>query len=181
MEKKIIAFYDLLLYVIIGVPMKVFSIISLIIIFSKDFVNWVDEHWYYLVICIIIYIIPKVWKLFFRYCEFSSKLDRIYFRYYDINYKSDITYVLYFPYTANWKKYLTNIDISWNQNAFISEIKDVEIVKLTKEEKKTKVFHKHLFNKYLKINMKYGNSKYVYIGNYSDRQIKQIISMITKN
>ena len=58
-----------------------------------------------------------------------------------------------------------------------SEIKNIEIVKLTKEEKQTKVYYKHWFNKYLKINMKYGNPKYVYIGNYSNYQIEKIIKL----
>ncbi|MCM1350593.1 MAG: hypothetical protein NC182_05260 [Prevotella sp.] len=54
---------------------------------------------------------------------------------------------------------------------------DIEIVKLTEEEKQTKVYYKHWFNKYLKINLKYGNPKYVYVGNYSNCQIKKIIKL----
>ena len=61
----------------------------------------------------------------------------------------------------------------------ISEIKDIEIVKLTEEEKETKIYYKHWFNKYLKINLKHGKSKYVYIGNYANFQIKKIISLLT--
>lgn len=60
----------------------------------------------------------------------------------------------------------------------ISEIKDIEIVKLTKEEKQAKVYYKHWFNKYLKINLKYGNQKYVYVGNYSIHQIEKIIEIL---
>ena len=41
----------------------------------------------------------------------------------------------------------------------------------------TKVYYKHWFNKYLKINLKYGNPKYVYVGNYSNYQIKKIIKL----
>ena len=48
---------------------------------------------------------------------------------------------------------------------------------LTEEEKQTKVYYKHWFNKYLKINLKYGNPKYVYVGNYSNYQIKKIIKL----
>ena len=58
---------------------------------------------------------------------------------------------------------------------FISEVESVSIVKLSKEELNTKVFYKHWFNKYLKINLKYGNPKYVYVGNYSNCQIRKII------
>ena len=49
--------------------------------------------------------------------------------------------------------------------------------KATEEEKQTKVYYKHWFNKYLKINLKYGNPKYVYVGNYSNCQIKKIIKL----
>jgi len=167
MEKKIIAFYDLLLYVIICIPMRIVAIILFIVICIKDTGDWVYKHWYYVLIYATLFSVSLSGKILFRYYEFSSKHGTIYF--------------YYFPFFASWKKYLNNIDIRWNQNAFISEIKDVEIVKLTKEEKKTKVFYKHWFNKYLKINMKYGNSKYVYVGNYSNRQIKQLVSLITKS
>lgn len=73
-------------------------------------------------------------------------------------------------------KYIgSNIDITWNQNVVISEVKDTEIVKLTEEEKQTKVFYKHWFNKYLKVNLEHDASKYIYIGNYSNNQIKKIM------
>ena len=50
----------------------------------------------------------------------------------------------------------------------------------TKNEKQTKVYYKHWFNKYLKINLKYGNPKYVYVGNYSKYQINKIIKLAYK-
>lgn len=60
----------------------------------------------------------------------------------------------------------------------ISEIKNIEIVRLSEEDKQTKVYYKHWFNKYLKINLKYGNPKYVYVGNYSNYQINKLIKII---
>ena len=51
----------------------------------------------------------------------------------------------------------------------------------TKNEKQTKVYYKHWFNKYLKINLKYGNPKYVYVGNYSKYQINKIIKLVNLN
>ena len=49
------------------------------------------------------------------------------------------------------------------------------VEKLTEEEKQTKVFYKHWFNKYLKVNLEHDASKYIYIGNYSNNQIKKIM------
>lgn len=98
-------------------------------------------------------------------------------RYYVINNNS--VYFYYSIYTKTWEKAAHNIDILWNQNVFISKIKDVEIVILFNEEKQTKVYYRHWFNKYLKINLKYGNPKYVYVGNYSNYQIKKIIKILT--
>lgn len=80
------------------------------------------------------------------------------------------------------KRYF-NIDDQWNlQHIPISEIEYVEIVKLTQDEKCAKVHYKHLFNKYLKFTLKksdtqYGNVKYIYVGNYSKRQIKKIVHL----
>ena len=83
----------------------------------------------------------------------------------------------YFPFTTSWEKAANNIDARWNQDVVISEIKDIEFVRLTEEEKQTLVYYKHWFNKYLKINLKYGNPKYIYVGNYSNCQIKKIIKL----
>ena len=98
----------------------------------------------------------------FRYCVISNSV-----------------HFHYFPFTTSWNKSANNIDIRWNQDVAISEIKNIEIVKLTEEEKQTKVYYKHWFNKYLKINLKHGNPKYVYVGNYSNYEIKKIIKLMT--
>ena len=108
--------------------------------------------------------VPIGGAMMFRYCVTNN--DSIHF--------------YYFPFTKSWKNATNNIDVRWNQNAVISEIKDIEIVKLTEAEKQTKVYYKHWFNKYLKFNLKNGNSKYVYIGNYSNYQIKKIIKLVSK-
>lgn len=81
------------------------------------------------------------------------------------------------------EKRYSNIDDQWNLRPIpISEIEYVETVKLTQDEQCTKVHYKHLFNKYLKFTLKnsdpqYGNVKYVYVGNYSKRQIKKIVHL----
>ena len=64
-------------------------------------------------------------------------------------------------------------------NKMISKCKKWDNFKLTEEEQQTKVYYKHWYNKYLKINLKYGNPKYVYVGNYSNYQVKKIIKLMT--
>ena len=162
--KKIIAFYDVLLFAIICSPMIFTAVILLFMLVTKGNSKWIHENWYLVVIFAITFMVPIGGTMLFRYCVISN--NSVHFH--------------YFPFTKSWENAANNIDIRWNQNVFISEIKDIEIVKLTEEEKQTKVYYKHWFNKYLKINMKYGNPKYVYVGNYSNYQINKIIIYIMK-
>ncbi len=161
MRKRIIAFYDVLLFAIICSPMIVTAIILLFMLVTK---GTVYANWYLVLIFAITLMVPIGGSMMFRYCVINN--NSIHFH--------------YFPFTTSWKKASDNIDIRWNQDVVISEIKDIEIVKLTEEEKQTKVYYKHWFNKYLKINLKYGNPKYVYVCNYSNYQIKKIIKSISK-
>ena len=59
-------------------------------------------------------------------------------------------------------------------------IDSIEIVKLSNEEKRKYTSAKFLFSKYLKINLKYGHCKYVYVSHYSNSQIRKIKKMLTK-
>ena len=161
MKKKIIAFYDLLFYAIICGPLIIVSIFLLLLLLTKGTTGWIYKNWYVIVIFAITVAIPISTTMMFRYCVFNN--DSIYFH--------------YFTFAATWEQAAKNIDICWNQDVFISEIKDIEIVRLTEEEKQTKVYYKHWFKKYLKINLKYGNPKYVYVGNYSNYQIRKIIAL----
>ena len=161
MRKRITAFYDLLFYAIICGPLIVVSILLLSLLVTKGTSEWIYKNWYLLVTFAVSFMLSIAGVSLFRYCIFKN--NTIYFH--------------YFPFTTSWEKAANNIDARWNQNVLISEIKDIEIVKLTAEDKQTKVYYKHLFNKYLKINLKYGNPKYVYVGNYSNYQIKKIIKL----
>ena len=160
MRKKIIAFYDVLLSSVICGPLMICSI--LIFVFGKlHDLEWTLKYWYLVLLFAVGISLPTGCSLMIRYCIFNN--NTIYFH--------------YFPFATSWEKAAYNIDIRWNQDVLISEIKDIEIVKLTEKEKQTKVYYKHWFNKYLKINLKYGNPKYVYVGNYSNYQIKKIIKL----
>lgn len=161
MRKRIIAFYDVLLFAIICSPMIVTAVILLFMLVTKGTSEWIYENWYLVLIFAITFMVPIGGTMLFRYCVINNNTMHFH----------------YFHFTTSWNKATNNIDIRWNQDITISEVNDIEIVKLTEEEKQTKVYYKHWFNKYLKINMKYGNPKYVYIGNYSNYQIEKIIKL----
>ncbi len=148
----------LLLSIICG-PLMICSI--LIFLFGKlHDLEWILKYWYLVILFAVGIMLPIGCSLMIRYISINNK-NSIYFH--------------YFPFTTSREKAVNNIDARWNQDVLISEIKDIEIVRLTEEEKRTMVYYKHWFNKYLKINLKYGNPKYVYVGNYSNYQIKKII------
>jgi len=65
-----------------------------------------------------------------------------------------------------------------NNEINIDEVEKIEIITLTREEQLKYIGYKHLSRKYLKLNLKYGNQKYVYVGNYSKYQINKIIKLI---
>lgn len=142
--------------------MIVIAVILLFMLVTKGTSEWIYENWYLVLIFAITFMVPIGGTLMFRYCVINN--NSVHFH--------------YFTFKKSWKNATNNIDIRWNQDVVISEIKDIEIVKLTEEEKQTKVYYKHWFNKYLKINLKYGNLKYVYVGNYSDYQIMKIIKLM---
>ena len=162
-RKRIIAFYDVLLYAIICGPMIVIAIMTLFAMLIHGAREGVVPFKMVLILAIAVSIPSAVWMLF-RFCILDK--DTIYFYYY--------------PFARSLEKAANNIDIKWNQKTYISEIIGFEIVKLTKEEKQTKVYYKHWFNKYLKISLRDGNTKYVYVGNYSNFQIRRIIKYVEK-
>ncbi|MBQ4586661.1 MAG: hypothetical protein IJB13_02565 [Clostridia bacterium] len=72
--------------------------------------------------------------------------------------------------------------ILWNSEIDINEIKSVELVKLTKEQKMKYIGYIHLFDRYIKVSLNNSNSnKYIYVYVYSKSQIRQIIKALTKN
>lgn len=164
MKKKILAFYDLLVYSIICAPLMVSS--AMIFVFGElGNSSWLREKWYLLLLFATGLVLPLGLIVFIKYFEI----------------KNDLAYFYYFTLTTNLEKAAKGIDSCWNQEMHPSEITNVEIVKLTKEEKKKYTSTKFFFNKYLKINLKYGACKYVYVGTYSKFQIKRIIKLLLKS
>lgn len=164
MKKKIFAFYDLLIYAVICGPFAI-SAICVFLFGQLNDLDWTLKHWYFVLLFAVGVVFPIVGPVFLRYLKIEN--GSVHFHY------------GIFVRTTNWEKVNDNIDVRWNKNMFISEIKDIEVVKLSEEEKAEKVFYKHWFNKYLKINFHYGNPKYVYVGNYSNFQIKKIIKLLS--
>ena len=70
--------------------------------------------------------------------------------------------------------------ILWNSEIDICEVKSVEIVKLTKEQKIKFIGYIHFSNRYIKVSLNNSNSvKYIYVSIYSKTQIKKIINLMT--
>lgn len=86
-----------------------------------------------------------------------------------------------FPLLATNRFYVKKSGlILYNSEISINDVEKIEIVVLTKKEQLNYIGYKHLLRKYLKIHLKYGNPKYMYVGNYSKFQIKEIINIFKK-
>ena len=120
MRKRIIAFYDLLLFSIICTPLILLSSILFFIICSKGTSNWVYENWYIILLFAIAFTVSLSGTFFLRFCIIYNK--GIHFH--------------YFPFVKSWKDAFDNIDIKWNQDVLVSEIINIDVVKLSNEEKK---------------------------------------------
>lgn len=69
--------------------------------------------------------------------------------------------------------------ILWNSEINIDEVKCVELVKLTKEQKEKYIGYNHLFDRYIKVSLNNANSdKYIYVSIYSKTQIKKIMKLL---
>lgn len=86
-----------------------------------------------------------------------------------------------FPLLATNKFYQRKRSlILWNSEIDIYEVKSVEIVKLTKEQKFKFIGYIHFFDRYIKVSLNNSNSdKYIYASIYSKTQIQKIIKMLT--
>lgn len=155
---KMTAFWDLLIGAIICSIL--FSIAIYIFIVVKGDKGWNETPWYYTMICAFCVAIPVTIIISLQKITIDLSCD-----------KMELFYLV------NFRR--NDRDISTNWSIYPSEIESVEVVRLTKEEKREYTSARFLFNKYLKINLRYGHSKYVYVSHYSNSQIKQIIKMLT--
>lgn len=69
--------------------------------------------------------------------------------------------------------------ILWNSEINIDEVQDIQLVKLTKEQKMRYIGYIHFFNRYIKVSLNNSSSdKYIYISPYSKSQINKIINLL---
>ena len=86
------------------------------------------------------------------------------------------------PISATNKFLKKKIDlIQYNNNIFIEEIESIEIVRLTKDERKKYLGFKYPFGKFMKFNIKNGRPKYICVGQYTKKEINRILTLINSN
>lgn len=85
-----------------------------------------------------------------------------------------------FPLLATNKFYQKKRSlILWNSEIDIDEVKNVELVKLTKEQQEKYIGYIHFSDRYIKVSLNNSNSdKYIYASIYSKSQIKKIINIL---
>ena len=159
MKKTFIAFYDALFFSIIA---SIMWTIAIIIISSGQINNFSScvQNWPLVVAFAICVAVPVTLLLSLQKITIDLSCDKV---------------CLF--YLVNFKR--NKLDISSNWIIYPSEIENIEVVKLSKEEKQKYTSAKFLFSKYLKVNLKFGHSKYIYVSHYSNSQIKEIIKLLT--
>ena len=169
--KRIVAFYDAIIFSVVCLPLITLSVVLFFV--GNGFTDsaWNFDHWYVGIIFSFGIAIPVGAIPCIRFCLINTVGDNATFSYGFSEIKA-----------WSWKSYThkaKELDIQWNTRMLLSEIAGVKIVKLSKDEKKC-VSTRFLFNKYLKIEMKYGAVKYVYVANYANWQIERIMKLLTR-
>ena len=160
MRKRFIAFYDALCFAIIAGIMWTGAIIILI---NGQFGNseWIKQNFHLAVLFAICIAVPTTALFCLQKITIDLSCDKVSL-FYLVNYRKN------------------DRDLHTNWIIYPSEIESIEVVRLSKEEKRKYTSAKFLFSKYLKINLKYGHCKYVYVSHYSNSQIRKIKTMLTK-
>ncbi|MBE6130187.1 MAG: hypothetical protein E7183_00490 [Erysipelotrichaceae bacterium] len=71
--------------------------------------------------------------------------------------------------------------ILWNNEINLKEVEKIELVKLTKKEKKKYIGFNHLFSRYIRIYIKNSNpNKHIYISIYTKKQIMNLLKFLNK-
>ncbi len=159
MKKRFIAFYDALCFSIIAGVMWTVAIIIFITGQLENF-DWCVQNWYLVLTFAICFALPVTILLSLQKITIDLSCDKI-----------DIFYLV------NFKKNEKDLHSNWI--IYPSEIESIEIVRLSNEEKRKYTSANFVFNKYLKVNLKFGHSKYIYVSHYSNYQIKKIVQMLT--
>lgn len=160
MKKRFIAFYDALCFSIIAGIMWTTAIVIFITGHMGDF-DWCVQNWYLVVAFAICVAVPVTIMLSLQKMTIDLPCDKVSL-FYLVNYKKN------------------DRDLQSNWIIYPSEIESIQIVKLSNEEKRKYTSARFLFSKYLKVNLKFGHIKYIYVSHYSNYQIKKIIQILTK-
>ena len=145
----------------------IFSILLFSIITTILFVKYNSEIMLVVIayICIVFIVVALI-KLFYLPSHIIIR---------DNNVK-----VFDFPLLATNKFYVKKRSlILYNSKININDVDKIEIITLTRGQQNNYIGYKHLSRRYLKFTLKYGNPKYMYVGNYSNYQIKKIIKLMT--
>lgn len=161
MRKRFIAFYDVLCFSVVAGIMWTIAIMIFINGQLRNF-DWCIENWYLVIAYAICVAVPTTIMLSLQKISIDLSCDKV-----------------RLFYLVNFRKNERDLHTNWI--IYPSEIESIDIVKLSNEEKKKYTSARFIFNKYLKINLKYGHCKYVYVSHYSNWQIKKIIQMLTPN
>lgn len=96
--------------------------------------------------------------------------------------KDNIVKIFDFPFCATNQFYEKKRGlISWNSEINLKEVEKIELVKLTKNDKKKYIGYHHLFSKYIKVYIKNSNAnKYIYISIYTNKQIMDLLKYFHK-
>ena len=161
MKRRFIAFYDILIF---SITAGIMWTVALIILITGQFGNfdWCVENLKLVLAFAICISIPVTMVISLQKITIDLLCDKV-----------ELFYLV--NYSKNDK------DLHSNWIFYPSEIENVEVVKLSKEEKRKYTSAKFLFSKYLKIEMKYGHTKYVYVSHYSNGQIQNIVKILNSN
>lgn len=157
MRIRITGLYDVINYVI----MTILCIVTIVILFIYGNFNdlqWGLKHWYLVLWQGICLALPIGGWWFVQNITINFSTDEVCAH-----------------YLVNYNKF----DVRTNWYFYVSEVESAEVVKLSREEKRKFTSSKFLFNKYIKVTMRYGHEKYLYVSHYSERQIKEIIFLLT--
>lgn len=159
-RRRFIAFWDTI--ILSQITAILFSIAIYIIVVIKGEKPWYSFSWFYTLLAAFCIAIPSGLIFAMHRVTIDLNCDKVDF-FYLVNYAKN------------------DKDINSNWFVYPSEIKTISVVKLTKNEKRKYTSARFIFSKYLKVEMKYGHVKYIYVSHYSNKQINKIIKMLTKN
>lgn len=159
-KTRITAFWDWVFNIIIGLIL--YSVAIYIFAVVKGVKSWNDIPWYMVLLCATCISIPTTLFCCMQKITIDLSKDKV-----------EAFYLVDFVRNER--------DLRTNWIVYPSEVEKVEVVHLSKEEKRRYTSARFLFSKYLKITHKYGHVKYLYVAHYSNAQIQSIVKLLTSD